>query len=603
MHVTRHKITIALLLALFACLPVAVWLDMSNIAESSARLQSANVKSMINEIRGYYAKQIVGRVKPFEGKSMVVHNYHDVPGAIPIPATLSLELAAIFQKSQDNIGYRFVSDLPFQNRPPHALDEWEVLALASLRSNPKADVSEVTPTGNSIRYRVATPVLMEAVCVACHNSHPESPKKDWKVGDVRGIQEVVVNQPVATNLWAFKYVLIYMAAGAAVGFWLVLQFRSQAARVSNANNELQKFNDTLSEKNNALTQAYLAAETSRKQAEEAQQSANKALADLQAAQTQLVQSEKMASLGQLVANVAHEINTPIGAVKSSALTISDSLDDTLANMTRLFAILSVEERDLFDQLISKAKGQHQPLSAKEERAMGQQLAAELEAVKVEGALRKARLIIRFRAEATAMEYLPLLNHAQSDFILSTAANIADIINNTTNINRAVEKVSRIVFALKEFSSADSSREKFHTHLYRTMEQVLATYQLQLQEVELVRRYEDMPPLLCDQEEIKQVWTHIILNALHAMAYKGAIMIGMRCLDNHAVIKISDFGTGIAPEHLDKIFDAFYTTRSTGEGSGMGLAIVKKIVEKHQGRIEVESKVGFGTMFSVYLPYQ
>jgi signal transduction histidine kinase len=136
-----------------------------------------------------------------------------------------------------------------------------------------------------------------------------------------------------------------------------------------------------------------------------------------------------------------------------------------------------------------------------------------------------------------------------------------------------------------------------------MEQVLATYQLQLQEVELVRRYEDMPALLCDQEEIKQVWTHIILNALHSMAYKGAIMIGMRCMDNHAVIKISDFGTGIAPEHLDKIFDAFYTTRSTGEGSGMGLAIVKKIVEKHQGRIEVESKVGFGTMFSVYLPYQ
>ena len=599
---SRNKLNIGLLLALFLCLPLAVWLDMNNIAESSARLQSANVKSMINEIRGYYAKQIVGRVKPFEGKSKVVHNYHDVPGAIPIPATLSLELAAIFQKSQDNIRYRFVSDFPFQNRPAHVLDDWEVAALASLRKNPKEELSEVKHSGDNIRYRIAAPIVMEAVCVSCHNTHPESPKKDWQVGDVRGMQEVIVNQPVATNLLAFKYVLIYMAAAAAVGFWLVLQFRNQAARVTHVNAELQKFNTTLSEKNDALTQAYQAAEASRKMAEEAKQSANKALIDLQAAQSQLVQSEKMASLGQLVANVAHEINTPIGAVKSSGMSIADSLDDTLANMTRLFAILNPQERDLFNQLMSQAKGHLEPLSAKEERAMGQELANKLQAVNVEGALRKARLIIRFRAQSTALDYLPLLNHAESDFILSTAANIADIINNTANINRAVEKVSRIVFALKEFSGADKTGEMFHTHMYRSMEQVLSTYQLQLQDIEVVRRYEDMPPVMCDPEEIKQVWTHLILNALHAMAYKGAIMIGMRCVDNYAVIKISDFGTGIPAEHLDKIFDAFFTTRSTGEGSGMGLAIVKKILDKHKGRIEVESKVGFGTMFSVYLPY-
>lgn len=598
----RHYVTMALLVLMFVCLPLAVWLDMNNIAESSARLQSSNVKSMINEIRGYYAKQIVGRVKPFEGKSVVVHNYHEVPGAIPIPATLSLELAAIFQKSQDNIRYRFISDLPFQNRKPHALDEWELASLAALRSNSKLELNEVTHTGSSIRYRIAAPIVMEAVCVACHNTHPESPKKDWRVGDVRGMQEIVVHQPVATNLLAFKYVLLYMLAGAAVGVWLILQFRNQAARVSHVNQELQNFNSTLSEKNDALTQAYQVAELSRKHAEEAQQAANKALTDLQSAQSQLVQAEKMASLGQLVANVAHEINTPIGAVKSSGMSIADALDDTLASMTRLYTILSLGERDLFNQLISQAKGQQEPLGIKEERAMGQELAAKLQAVNVEGALRKARLIIRFRAQSTAMEYLPLLNHVESDFILSTAANIADIINNTANINRAVEKVSRIVFALKEFSGADKSGEMFHTPVYRTMEQVLSTYQLQLQDVEVVRRYEDMPPLLCDPEEIKQVWTHLILNALHAMSYKGAIMIGMRCVDNHAVIKISDFGSGIPNEHLDKIFDAFFTTRSSGEGSGMGLAIVKKIIEKHKGRIEVETKVGFGTMFSVYLPY-
>ena len=590
------------MLLLLACLPLAVWLDMSNIAESSARLQSANVKSMINEIRGYYAKQIVGRVKPFEGKSSVVHNYKDVPGAIPIPATLSLELAAIFQKSQDNIGYRFVSDLPFKNRAPHALDAWEVAALASLRANPSQDLSEVTHTGSSIRYRVAAPIVMEAVCVACHNTHPESPKNDWKVGDVRGMQEVAVNLPVASNLLAFKYVLMYMAGAAAIGFWLILQFRHQAARVSLANGELQNFNATLSDKNAALTQAYQAAEESRKHAEEAQQAAKKALADLKSAQTQLVQSEKMASLGQLVANVAHEINTPIGAVKSSGMSIADALDDTLVGMSRLYTVLSPQERDVFNQLISQAKGPPEPMSSKEERALGQALAAKLQEANVEGALRKARLIIKFRAQATAMDYLPLLNHPESDFILSTAASIADIINNTNNINRAVDRVSRIVFALKSFSGADAAVEMFQSPLQRGLEEVLATCQLQMLEVEVARRYEDLPLLLCDQDELKQVWTHLILNAAQAMDYKGAIMIDMRCVDNHAVIKIADFGCGIADENLEKIFDAFYTTRSTGEGSGMGLAIVRKIIDKHKGHIEVDSKVGFGTMFTIWLPY-
>ena len=598
----RHFQLTALFLVLLACLPLAVWLDMSNISESSARLQSANVKSMINEIRGYYAKQIVGRVKPFDGKSKVVHNYQDVPGAIPIPATLSLELASIFQKSQDNIGYRFISDLPFKNRIPHALDAWEVAALASLRAKPSEDLSELTHNGTSIRYRIAAPIVMEAVCVSCHNTHPESPKNDWKVGDVRGMQEVVVNQPVASNLLAFKYVLVYMAFAGGIGFWFILQFRTQAVRVSDANESLQKFNATLSDKNDDLTEAYKAAEISRQHAEDAQQSAKNSLNELKAAQAQLVQSEKMASLGQLVANVAHEINTPIGAVKSSGMSIADALDDTLAGMSRLFTLLSMPERDLFNQLISQAKGQFEPMSAKEERAMGQELAAKLQAVHVEGSLRKARLIIKFRAQATAMDYLPLLNHPDGDFILSTAASIADIINNTNNINRAVEKVSRIVFALKAFSGADRVGEMFNSQLYQGIEQVLAAYQLQMLEVEVARRFEEMPPLLCDQEELKQVWAHLILNAVQAMSYRGAIMIGMQCVNNHAVIKIADFGCGIPDENMEKIFDAFFSTRSTGEGSGMGLAIVKKIIDKHKGRIEVDSKVGFGTMFTVYLPY-
>lgn len=88
-----------------------------------------------------------------------------------------------------------------------------------------------------------------------------------------------------------------------------------------------------------------------------------------------------------------------------------------------------------------------------------------------------------------------------------------------------------------------------------------------------------------------------------MNHHGVLMIGLRSADNHAEIRIADFGCGIAPEIKDRIFEPFFTTLASGEGSGMGLAIVKKIVEQHQGRIDVQSEVGVGTTITVILPYQ
>ena len=106
----------------------------------------------------------------------------------------------------------------------------------------------------------------------------------------------------------------------------------------------------------------------------------------------------------------------------------------------------------------------------------------------------------------------------------------------------------------------------------------------------------------DADELAQVWAHLILNGLHAMNHRGTLMIGLRCINNQAEIKVADFGCGIPEENLPRIFDAFFTTRTSGEGSGMGLAIVKKVVEKHHGSIQVTTEVGHGTTITVLLPY-
>ena len=342
--------------------------------------------------------------------------------------------------------------------------------------------------------------------------------------------------------------------------------------------------------------------TAKAQAETAQQQTAQALTDLKATQTQLIQAEKMASLGLLVSNVAHEINTPIGAVKSSGALIADTLDSTLADMPKLFALLDPVPRGLFVQLITQSKALNQPLSTREERALTKTVAAQLEEAGVEEVNRKARLLMKFRAHENALDYTPLLNHQENDFILNVASNIANIVTGTHNINTAVEKVSRIVYALKALSGDDIANAVTHAPLMTGMEKALAKYQSQMPAVELVCNYQpDMPPIRADHDAMQQVFTHLVMNALQSMNYEGKLTVGLSAKDNQAIISVTDTGSGIAVDIKDRIFDPFFTTRTSGEGSGMGLAIVKRIVEQHQGSIELQTQVGVGTTVSVTLP--
>ena len=126
---SRHWLPIFLVALLLAGLPAAVWLDLRNLSESSLQVQAKDLNSVITGVRTYYAQNVVNRVLSTSGHSEVVHNYKDIPGAIPIPATLSLELGKVIGEQQSNITYRFVSDYPFKGRAPHELDDFERKAL------------------------------------------------------------------------------------------------------------------------------------------------------------------------------------------------------------------------------------------------------------------------------------------------------------------------------------------------------------------------------------------------------------------------------------------------------------------------------------------
>ena len=236
---------VPLVVLLLAGLPLAVWLDLKNLSERALRLQAGDLNSVITSVRAYYANNVVARILQTPGHSEVVHNYRDIPGAIPSPPTLSLELGRVIGEQQSNISYRFVSDYPFRERAPHELDALERAALASLRRNPEQTITDVSWSGLSGRVRLISPVIMDAPCVRCHNSHPESPKRDWAVGDVRGIQEVVIDASMASNIFAFKYLLGYFVVMAALGFGFIAVQRRLIFAIEAMNHRLEGANETL----------------------------------------------------------------------------------------------------------------------------------------------------------------------------------------------------------------------------------------------------------------------------------------------------------------------------------------------------------------------
>ena len=236
---------IMLLVVLLAGLPLAVWLDLRDLTEASLLNQARDLNSVVSSMRAYYASNVVGRVLASPGETKVVHNYESIPGAIPIPATLSLELGRVISEQQQNITYRFVSDFPFKGRAPHALDSFETKALADLRSHVDQQPTEVSASVFSDHVRLVAPVIMGSTCVSCHNAHPESPKRDWEVGDVRGIQEIAITQPIAANIFSFKYLLAYFAFTAASGITFIGIQRRQAKSIRTMNQKLEANNDFL----------------------------------------------------------------------------------------------------------------------------------------------------------------------------------------------------------------------------------------------------------------------------------------------------------------------------------------------------------------------
>jgi signal transduction histidine kinase len=352
--------------------------------------------------------------------------------------------------------------------------------------------------------------------------------------------------------------------------------------LENAIDEIRKKNKLIEEQKITLEQAFV---------------------KLQEAQAQLISVEKMAALGQLIAGIAHEINNPIGAIKAS----NDNLNILMEEMNlssetflRKWKTGANDFQEIYKTLVQNMNIDAQLQTQKEFRKLRREFTEWINSFGVKNADILADKLLELGYSLRDEKVIKFITSQEGEYLFENLYLRLMVMKNIKNIKIAVDKSSKMMFALKSYARIKNDTPLTKMSIRETIETVLTIYQNYFREVEIIRNYHTDIAIYCYPEELFHLWTNLILNALQAMKFKGKIEIVTQEMDDKICVEITDNGPGIPIEIQNRVFDPFFTTKPVGEGTGLGLDISKKIIQRHSGTIQLQSEPG-RTTFQIFLP--
>ncbi|MFH0901339.1 MAG: ATP-binding protein, partial [Pseudomonadota bacterium] len=337
------------------------------------------------------------------------------------------------------------------------------------------------------------------------------------------------------------------------------------------------------------------------------------IAELCETQAQLVLSERMAGLGALVAGIAHEINSPSAAIRGSVDALAQNVR-RLSRSAREIGQLELDDQlrtDLLvavEELAPQVAGQR-VVSPATVRRQSRDLSARMAAAGLDGCEECARILAELGVGEEALgELLSLFAACPRGSAITLVGYLQEHVclhRNAWAIGTAIKQIQRIVGALKSYSHLDQAKLEL-ADIHEGIENTLVILHHQIKYgISIVRQFGVLPRVPVYVDELNQVWTNLIHNAVQALGGRGEVVIETSPPEpgeKLVVVRIVDNGPGIPPEVLPRIFEPFFTTKPKGEGAGLGLGVVRKIVSKHAGEVTVSSVPG-RTCFAVSLPVE